>query len=132
MSNQIPEPTQDVQDEKRTTVDGNQTSSAEDTTKWRFNPEYHEFADFLGLKADEKSDESLAQKLSFLHDYTHATDILDAKIKIMELQKQLGVNYQGKTLVNHLYQYVRLLQQRDSIDKEIDLTVEQAQYVEPT
>ena len=129
MSNQIPEPQTDKQEkEHKEALSDNARlePSGDQSVAWKYNPEYHELADFLGVKQADKMNESLAQKISFLKDYVKSDDMTDVKIRMLELKRTIGMTAQGKTLIDALYQYVRLLNDKTKIDKEISLI--QTQY----
>lgn len=122
--------------EKQKALDRNQNARIEpsfgsgDTYKYDMN--YHKMADFLGLKKDDKMDFDIAQKVAYLRDFTKEKDELDAMVKIRDVIKQLGVTFQGKELVNHLYKYTRLYQDRIRVDKEISLLVDSKPHEQQT
>ena len=91
---------------------------------WKYNPDYGQMVEFLGVKDEDRFDEEVAEKVSFLRDFTKADNETDAKVKIKEIIKSLGVSYRGKELVKHLYQYARLSADKERIDKELSLLVE--------
>jgi len=92
---------------------------------FRTNPDYHKMADFLGLKNEDRLDEEVAQKISYIRDFTKADNEIEAMVKIKEIKRMLGEPTQGKLLVNKLYQYVRLSGQKEMIEKEMSLLVDQ-------
>lgn len=76
---------------------------------WKYHPEYNRMAEFLGIGKSEREDLGVAQKLSYLRDWAGESSKIDTALwRIRQVAKRMGVNTQGKTLVNDLYQYVRL------------------------
>lgn len=71
---------------------------------WQYDPEYHRMSDFLGVDKYERDDFEMAKKVSFLKDWGGE----GAYNKISDLRKSLGLNTQGKTLIDQLFQHVRL------------------------
>lgn len=105
-------------------------SSSRDT--YKYNPEYHQMADFLGVDPELRMDIEIAQKIAFLRDFTSEKEEVDAKLKLKNIMRELGVNMKGKELINHLYRYARLSQDRQKIDKEMSLLVEKPADVNGT
>lgn len=78
---------------------------------WKYNQDYHRLANFIGLNDQQKGDFRNAQKVAAIRDYFHkAKTEPEALEQIYKFQKQLGINTQGETLLNQLYQHVRLKQ----------------------
>lgn len=79
---------------------------------WKYNQDYHRAADFLGVDKHDRDNFELANKISLIHDYAGmeagSARTEDALNHMQAMRKKLGVNTQGKTLVNQLYQHVRL------------------------
>lgn len=79
---------------------------------FKYNPEYHKVADFLGVDIHDREDYDLANKISLIRDYAgikgKSDSPEDALWAITDIRKGLGVNTQGRTLVNQLYQHMRL------------------------
>lgn len=80
---------------------------------WKYNPEYHKVTDFLGVDRYDREDYGVASKVSYLVDWAAdkggAKSFEDALSHINKVRKETGTQVKGKTLVNELYQYVRLL-----------------------
>lgn len=117
MSNQIPSP------EEPSTVSKDADIKPTLTDSYKYNQDYHKVADFLGVTGDDKMDEDIAGKISFLTDYTGKSDPLDVMVAFRDMIRELGVSMQGPELVKMMYKYARLAQERKNIDKEIDLLV---------
>lgn len=79
---------------------------------YRYDPKYHRLADLLGVNKDDKLDSHLARKISLLADWSKQkskSDSPDDIYAVIEsLSRKLGVQFIGKTLVDHLYQRVRV------------------------
>lgn len=78
---------------------------------WKFDPDYHRTADFLGINKYDRDDYEMAQKVSILNDWARtrgAKDVSEQLDKINELKRSTGQQTLGKTLVNTLYNHVRL------------------------
>jgi len=93
---------------------------------YKYNPDYHKFADFLGVDAELRSDHDLAQKIATIYDWgkenLHGNgDRVDVSMAIKNLKSFLGTNLQGEELVKKLYQWVRLDRDRRRIEKEMEL-----------
>lgn len=73
-------------------------SSSRDT--YKYNPEYHQMADFLGVDPELRMDIEIAQKIAFLRDFTSEKEEVDAKLKLKNIMRELGVNMKGKELIN--------------------------------
>lgn len=90
----------------------NQPSAEPVGDVWKYNPEYHKVTDFLGVDKYDREDHDLASKVSYLVDWAAdkggAKDFQGALNAINGLRKESGVQYQGKALVNQLYQFARL------------------------
>lgn len=126
MPNQIPVPAvskEQVAEEQKVATGRYEASGGSGDT-YKADPNYHKMADFLGLQQQDRIDSDMANKIAFIRDATKETDELDAMVKIRDMIKQLGVSYQGKELVNKLYQYTRLSANMETIQKEMSLLVE--------
>lgn len=88
---------------------------------FKYNPEYNQMADFLGLDGEERHNIEWANKINFIREFTKESDETNARVKIKEMMRSLGINTKGKELIKTLYQYSRLAQEREKIDKEISL-----------
>lgn len=87
-----------------------------DMSGWPFNPNFQDFASFLGLPAEKDAkgvnwrfDEKTASKMQqiylwgMIRSKSNDHDII--KKAIYELQRKVGVNWQGKTLIERLWQH---------------------------
>ena len=95
---------------------------------YKYDPEYHRLCDFLGVDRDTRSDYDVAKKISLIADWGkkmagNTNDGVEIRGEIKSLQRRLGISLQGKTLVNKLYQWVRLDMDRRRIEKEMSLLV---------
>lgn len=87
---------------------------------YKSNPDYDRFSDFLGLARNVRQEKDVAEKASYIYDWAKArvgrdnrNDILN---EITRLQKELGTNARGRTLLVSLYRSARLRQAKiDSI-----------------
>ena len=83
-----------------------------DPDSWKYNPEYHRIASFLGLDAFQRQDYKLAQKVSVIYDWAvHKSKNrkIESHFKtIKELQRGLGINVIGKELTDKLWEAIRL------------------------
>lgn len=98
---------------------------------WKYNPEYHRTAEFLGIDKYDREDYETANRVAFLVDWAkeqnNNDDYLKAVVKLDELRRDLGVTYQGRLLVNSLYQQVRVMLDRQRVEDKI--VAEQKQKV---
>jgi len=80
--------------------------------QWRYDPEYNRVAEFLGLDRFKREDFDIAKKIATIRDYLD----LDGKItrvdqvltKLDSIRKKMGTNEKGESLVNDMFQKVRL------------------------
>lgn len=75
---------------------------------WQYDEGFHKMSNLMGVDKYDRNDFELAKKLSYLRDSTGSQDESEAMGKIEDLRKKLGLNTQGKTLIDQLYQHVRL------------------------
>ncbi len=80
--------------------------------EWKYNPEYNRIADFLGIDMYKRDNLDVAKKISTLRDYLdiggkpkNITEILS---RLDHLKRGLGIQTQGETLVQELFQHARL------------------------
>lgn len=78
---------------------------------WKYDQQYHQMSDALGVDKYERDDYETAKKLSYLSDWA-GKDPSQVYEKLNTLRKSLGFNTQGKTLVNQLFSHVRLQQDK--------------------
>lgn len=79
---------------------------------WKYNPDYHKMTDFLGVDVYDRDKFEIANKVSFLADWAAekgAKDFDQALGQINRVKKETGSQLRGKSLVNELYHYVRLM-----------------------
>ena len=97
--------------------------------EWPYSPKFQKFADFMGLPATKDSkgvnwryDEKTAKRLEEIYlwgkEVADSEDPVDIMYAVNNLRKELGVNWKGKTLTDHLWGYIRL----DIKDKLLDKT----------
>lgn len=83
---------------------------------WKYDPKYHRVADFLGLDFTDRQNYKVWQKVSYLMDAaskkSKSSDVVDHMHQINKLRKNLGIQAQGETLINSLYEMTRLEQDR--------------------
>lgn len=101
---------------------------------WKLDPKYHRINDFLGVNIYDRNDEHLAKKVMAIQSWANqeggSDDITKALTQISKLQRTLGYQMVGKTLVNQLYQDIRLHQ--DQIQsKQVQTVVPKAVSEEP-
>lgn len=83
------------------------------------SPKFHDFANFLGLTSEKDAkgvywsgDAKTAKKMEEVYAWGKAasksSDHVAVKTKIKQLQRRLGTNAQGKTLVDSLWQYTKM------------------------
>jgi len=98
------------------------------------NPDYLRMANFLGLSRDSREDLSIAEKVDFLAEWarrkTNSDNQTDWMIALKDLQKKLGLNVRGRTLVNELFKYTRLSLQKEDLEKQMVLIGNQKQEKE--
>ena len=110
-----------------------------DSDEWPRSPKFQKFADFLGLPAAKDSkgvywrgDAKLAHKMeqvwAWAKEKIQSDDPIDIMYAVNQLRKELGVNWKGKTLVDHLWGYTQLdtkkviiEKDREKIDKEMEM-----------
>lgn len=103
------------------------TSANQD--EWPYSPKFQEFANFLGLPAtkdakgvnwryDKKTAEKIEELFAWGKDKSGSEDIVDVMLAVRALQRDLGVNWKGKTLVDHLWGFIKLDTKNAGLDKE--------------
>lgn len=79
---------------------------------WQYHPEYHKMASFLGLDQHARQDYKVAQKLALIRDWAglkgKKDDITDSLAVVDGVRKKIGTQAVGKTLIDQLYQHIRL------------------------
>lgn len=78
---------------------------------WKYDPNYHRMAEFLGVDRFDREDYETAKKIAMISDWAGIDkhgDVDRAQRAITQLRKELGVQFIGKTLVTELYKQVRL------------------------
>jgi len=79
---------------------------------YKYSPDYHRFASFLGVDRLKRDNKKLADKMAVIYDWAKdklGRDDPSAIInKVREYQNGLGVTFSGETLVNYLYRNARL------------------------
>jgi len=86
--------------------------------------EYHRVADFLSVGYEERKDEKMANKLSYLYDWAKEVAKTDDRMKRLEvvkdLQRRLGIQGMGPETIKKLHQYARLDQARRKAESDMD------------
>jgi len=93
-------------------ADSEQTQPEITETNYKYNPSYHRVSDYVGIDKYEKQDSKTANKIAFIYDWAgkkaNSKDTSEVINQIAKTIKGLGVSFRGKTLVNYLYQNMRL------------------------
>lgn len=106
------------------------TSQTTDTTRqeavtYMDDLNYHRMADMFDLSYEDRKDDSIAEKFSFLADWakehSKSEDRLDQYLAIKDLTRSLGYQSTGKDLIKKLYQWTRLDQDRRQVEKKMEL-----------
>lgn len=89
------------------------------------NIDYHRVADGLDVSYEDRKSPTIATKLSFLYDWAKEVTKSDDRITRLEaikgLQKRLGIPGRGIDTIKKLYQWARLDQDRQRIEREQQL-----------
>lgn len=87
--------------------------------------EYHRVADWFEISFEDRNDQNIAERLSFLYDWakdvTNSDDRMERLAAIKNIKSSLGMNTKGKEALKKLYQWARLDQSRRKIEKEMEL-----------
>lgn len=79
---------------------------------FRYDPNYHRFADYLGLNKFDRDNFNIAKKVSLIYDWalnnSKKEDFLAITQEVDKLRKSIGTNDRGKTLLGDLYRYARI------------------------
>ena len=88
---------------------------------------YHNMAEFFELSFDKRDNIHIAEKISFLADWakekTGSDDQLDQKMAIKTVIKGLGLPMVGTELIEKLYRWTRLDQNKKRIEKEMETMI---------
>ena len=87
-----------------------------DINEWPFSPAFQDFADFLGLSSDRDAkginwryDKKTADKIQKVYIWgmvkAKTNDHEKIKEMVYNLQRKVGVNWEGKTLIDRLWQH---------------------------
>jgi len=87
--------------------------------EWKYNEDYHKTANFLGVDKYDRNDLEVAKRLSFIRDWAEKKNKKNPYDQIYQLRKRLGVQDIGPTLVNQLFQHLRLAQDTEKKKKII-------------
>lgn len=98
-------------------MDSNRITLVEND-QWPYNPNFQDFVAFLGLPAEKDSkgtrwnyDQKTAQRIEELYKWgivkVKSFDHEKVKEVIYNLQKKIGTNWIGKSLVDKLWQYIQ-------------------------
>lgn len=79
---------------------------------YKYDPTYHRFCDFLGINKLGREDIRVASKIAHLYDWASSRANSDDFSKVAQtvdsVIQQQGVSFVGKTLIDYLYQRVRI------------------------
>ena len=106
--------------------------------KWPFSPAFQDFADFLGLSPDKDSrginwryDKKTADKMQKIYVWgmikAKTNDHEKIKEIVYNLQRKIGTNWEGKTLIDRLWQHTMFDAQ---FKKEVEKLYEQIETKE--
>ena len=113
--------------------------------KWPFSPVFQDFADFLGLSPDKDArgvnwryDQKTADKMQKIYVWgmvkSKTNDHEKIKEMVYNLQRKIGTNWEGKTLVDRLWQHTmfdtQFKKEVDKLYKQIE-TNEEKKEEEP-
>ncbi len=88
-------------------------------------PDYHRMADFYDVQHEDRRDDFLAEKISYLTEWAKETTKSDDRLQhqeiIKNLIKDLGYSMKGKELVTKLHKWARLDLDKQRIKKEMEL-----------
>ena len=87
-----------------------------DINEWPFSPAFQDFADFLGLSPDRDAkginwryDKKTADKIQKVYIWgmvkAKTNDHEKIKEMVYNLQRKVGINWEGKTLIDRLWQH---------------------------
>lgn len=99
--------------------------------EWPYSIKFHDFATFLGLPAERDSrgiywrgDQDTAKKIEQIYSWGRAAaktdDHVVVKTKVKQLQRHLGTNVVGKSLVDVLWRYTRMNTELNYLKEEVD------------
>ncbi len=99
------------------------------TESYKYNPDYHKFADYLGLDKYQRDDFDTAKKVGLIYDWAMSRVGRDDPRAIIDeinsVQRKLGVQSIGNELVLRLYQKARLEDKSSKgLEKERALALE--------
>lgn len=118
-----------------------------DFNEWPYSPSFQDFADFLGLSSDKDAkginwrfDKKTADKIQRIYLWGKVRAKTDDHEKIKEmvynLQRKIGTNWEGKTLVDRLWQHTmfdaQFKKQVEKIYKQIEEKENKAEEKEET
>ena len=85
----------------------------------KYNPTYHRLSDYVGVDKHERGDSETVRKMSFIYDWTgkrsKSKDTSGVIGYLAKVIKDSGVSFRGKTLVDYLYQNMRLSNDGDRL-----------------
>jgi len=89
------------------------------------NIEYHRVADFMGIDYNERQDPHVAEKIDYIfrwgQDTSGSEKRIDALMAVKNLIKGMGITDKGKEMIKKVYRWIRLDNNRRSIEKEMEL-----------
>lgn len=75
---------------------------------WKYDPVYHRLAGFLGVGANKRQENRIAERILYIAQSTKGKDINSILSKVQTLRRKLGISQIGELLVDQLYQSMRL------------------------
>lgn len=77
-----------------------------------YDPNFHRFADFMGIDKYARDDYNISKKILFLYEWgrrkVQSDDFIDVLKAVTGLKKDIGTTTKGKTLVDDMYKWARL------------------------
>lgn len=94
-----------------------------------YKPEFHRFADFLGIDKHQREDYSLSSKVLFIYEWgskkAKSDDFVDVLRAVTKMKKDIGNNTRGETLVKDMYRWARLEYDSLRLQDEKSIRMEQ-------
>jgi hypothetical protein len=93
-------------------ITGTSLEGPVDPNAYKYNVDYHRFSDYLGIDKYKREDRQLAGRVSLVYDWAKkqvGRDDREAITRaVREYARGLGTQLQGESLVDHLYNNIRL------------------------
>lgn len=99
---------------------------------YKYDPQYHQFCDILGVSKTDRDSYEVAKKLGALYDWasldTGKKDLESVSRRVEQLRKDSGLQVIGKDLITQLYGKIRLhLDRVAEANEEFKKLVKQAE-----